>query len=419
MPAPIGIPRAPSFDATLQLLREGYRFISNRCDGLNTDIFRTRLMLCDVVCMRGPAAANLLYGHPDLTRVGAMPSTALRLLQDVGSVQQLDGDQHRHRKAMFIALLMQPRAVDQLVRLYRECWLERLTVWQTMQQVPLLAEANLILTRAVCRWAGVPLPEHDGSQTAKDLAGMVTNTGRFGPRLWIALSRRNRTEQWLQRVVENVRADRLNPEPETVLYTIAFHRDLEGNLLDIRYAAVELLNILRPVVAIGRFIVFTALELSPDELWCRLFQGGNDELIEDFVEEVRRTAPFFPFIGARTKRAIEWEGHSFPKGQWLLLDLYGTNHDPRLFPQPEEFRPQRQLSWKRQDYAFIPQGAGDTATTHRCPGEAITVEIMKETVRLLCREMTYRVPAQDLSVRLDRIPAQPESGFIIDQVQRN
>ncbi|YBV94793.1 cytochrome P450 (plasmid) [Phyllobacteriaceae bacterium JZ32] len=411
------IPRAPPFDATLRLLEEGYPFISNRCERLRTDVFRTRLMLRDVVCMRGPAAAALLYGHPDLTRVGAMPATALWLLQDVGSVQQLDGEAHRHRKAMFVELLMQPRAVDRLVHLFRDAWLERLTAWQSMRQVTLLPEASLILTRAVCRWAGVPLPDQNGSRTAKDLAGMIDNTGRFGPRLWIALSRRDRAERWLQQIIENVRAGRWNPGPETALHAVAFHRDPEGDMLDIRDAAVEMLNILRPVVAIGRFIVFTALELSRDELWCHLFQGGNDELIEDFVEEVRRTAPFFPFIGARAKKAIEWEGHGFPQGQWLLLDLYGTNHDPRLFKEPQEFRPQRQLSWRQQDYAFIPQGAGDTATTHRCPGEAITVEIMKESVRLLCRGMDYRVPAQDLSVRLNRIPAQPESGFIIDQVQ--
>jgi fatty-acid peroxygenase len=73
-------------DATVALLREGYEFIPNRCGRLNSDIFLTRLMLRKVICMRGPEAAALFYGSDNLTRVGSMPQTVLRLLQNKGSV---------------------------------------------------------------------------------------------------------------------------------------------------------------------------------------------------------------------------------------------------------------------------------------------------------------------------------------------
>ena len=42
---------------------------------------------------------------------------------------------------------------------------------------------------------------------------------------------------------------------------------------------------------------------------------------------------------------------------------------------------------------------------------------MKEAVRLLCREMHYRVPEQDFSVKMNRIPALPESGFVMEEVR--
>lgn len=75
------IPRSAPFDSTWALLREGYTFISTRCDRSGSDIFRTRLMLHPVLCMRGEAAAQLFYDGDEVTRVGSMPWTVLRLLR--------------------------------------------------------------------------------------------------------------------------------------------------------------------------------------------------------------------------------------------------------------------------------------------------------------------------------------------------
>lgn len=107
-------------DATVALLREGYEFITNRCERLNSDIFSTRLMMRNVICMRGPAAAALFYGSDNLTRVGSMPQTVLRLLQDKDSVQQLDSEAHRHRKAMLVRMLVSDAdGVKDLVALFQ------------------------------------------------------------------------------------------------------------------------------------------------------------------------------------------------------------------------------------------------------------------------------------------------------------
>ena len=61
------IPRAPGFDQSLHFVRDGYDFIARQCDALGTDIFQGRLMLRNVVCMRGAPAAELLYGSDKFT----------------------------------------------------------------------------------------------------------------------------------------------------------------------------------------------------------------------------------------------------------------------------------------------------------------------------------------------------------------
>ncbi len=44
---------------------------------------------------------------------------------------------------------------------------------------------------------------------------------------------------------------------------------------------------------------------------------------------------------------------------------------------------------------------------------------MKRAVRLLATEMHYTVPAQDLSISLARMPAIPNSRFVISNVRRS
>lgn len=118
------IPSDGAPDSTLAFLRDGYLFVSKRCDRLGSDLFSTRLMLRRAICMRGAAAAELFYGSDLFTRVGAMPITVLKLLQDFGSVQSLEGAAHQHRKRMFLSLVT-PEAVAGLSELTEAEWLRR------------------------------------------------------------------------------------------------------------------------------------------------------------------------------------------------------------------------------------------------------------------------------------------------------
>lgn len=116
------IPRDTSLDSTLALLREGYTFIPNRRRRYGTDIFATRLMLRPVVCITGGEAAEFFYGGDRFTRKRSLPPTTLRLLQDKGSVQLLDGEAHQWRKRMFMSL-MTPSSLERLSTAAASGWL--------------------------------------------------------------------------------------------------------------------------------------------------------------------------------------------------------------------------------------------------------------------------------------------------------
>lgn len=229
---------------------------------------------------------------------------------------------------------------------------------------------------------------------------------------------RQRTEYWARDLIKRTRSGKFAVANGSALQLIASHRDLHGQLLSVQTAAVELINVLRAIVAVARFIAFAGKALHEHPAARARIDSGDDAYLHAFVQEVRRTAPFFPIIGGRARETFEWQGFRFEKGAWVLLDLYGTDQDVNVWPEPQRFDPLRFLEREPTPFELVPQGAGDASLTHRCPGEDMTLEIMRVAVRELVGSMTFIVPAQDLSVDKSAIPALPASGVILANVVR-
>ncbi|MBE0536233.1 MAG: cytochrome P450 [Phycisphaerae bacterium] len=413
----MSIPRDKGYDHTLGLLKETYHFISNRCRRHASDMFETRLMFRKVICMTGEEAAKVFYRPGRFTRKGAMPPTTLRLLQDKGSVQTLDGEAHRHRKEMFMSL-MTPESIERLTQITADAWRARAARWERGGEVVLLSEVQEILCRAVCRWVGLELSEEDADGRAREFASMIDGAGSVGPRNWMGMVRRSRTERWIRGAIDAIRGGRLAVDEASAAHAVAWHRELDGELLSTKVAAVELINLLRPTVAVAQYVMFAGLALHEHPECAERLRRNGDDYREWFVQEVRRFYPFFPFVGGRVREAFDWRGHHFEEGAWVLLDFHGTNHDPRVWDEPNQFRPERFAAWNQSPYNFIPQGGGDYYEGHRCPGEWITIELLKTAVEQLTSAMQYRVPEQDLRINMKRMPAMVRSRFVIDSVRR-
>jgi fatty-acid peroxygenase len=369
-------------------------------------------MFRPTLCMQGAEAARFFYSAP-FTRRGALPRPVLTLLQDFGSVATLDGAAHRRRKQMFLRM-MTPQALRRLDELSEEEWRLAVERWRRADHVVLLAAAEELLCRVACRWAGVPLGEPEAQRRTAELAAMVDGAGSIGLRNARGQVRRRTAERWAAAVIRDARAGSLEAPSDRALPIVAAHGE-DGGVLDEGVAAVELLNVLRPIVATARFVVFAALALH-DQPDVRSQLRSAPELVEPFVQEVRRFYPFFPAVAGRAVEATEWRGHPIPRGRRVLLDLYGTNRSPRVWEAPDEFQVERFVGWDGDPFTFIPQGGGDHLTGHRCPGEWATIALVKSAARALTGLMTYTVPPQDLRILPSRLPPRPESGFAIRDV---
>lgn len=393
--------QVPFPDDTLAYKLEGYAFIGNRCRAIGKDVFDTRIFLQRTICMLGAEAARLFYDGDAMQREGAAQLRVQATLFGRGGVQSLDGEPHRIRKQLFVSLL-RPEAVARMASLFEQMVLTSAPRWP--EYVALFDVMQDVLAHAVCEWVGVRV---DDDRRIRDVAAMIDGGGGAGPRNWRGRVGRARAEWWIEREIDQIRNAKM--PPIGMLGTIA------QSSLDRHTAAVELLNIIRPTVAVARYITFVAHALHEYPHVTDMLR--DDRMIEPFVQEVRRFYPFFPAVVARARKSFQWHDIDFSEGVRVMLDLYGTNHDERSWLDPDTFRPERFVGWIGDPYSLIPQGAGDVATTHRCPGEALTIELMKTATRLLSRTLAYDVPPQDLSMSLSRIPALPASRFVVERVR--
>lgn len=410
-------PKDKGIDNTFALSKEGYLFIKNRADELLSDVFETHLLGQKTICITGKEAAKIFYDPELFLRQGVMPKRVQKTLFGENAIQGMDGKAHIHRKALFLSL-MTPDNQNRLTKIVKEEWKAAVPKWENLKEVNLFKESKEILCKAACLWADVPLLESEITNRAEDFAAMVDSFGVVGPTHWKGRAARTRAEEWIKTVIENVRIGRQIARENSALYAMAFHRGIDNKMMDTSMCAIELINVLRPIVAISTYIVFTALALYEYPKYKNELMSGDRNELEMFVQEIRRYYPFTPFLGAKVKKNFIWKQCKFRKEDLVILDVYGINHDSRIWDNPFSFQPGRFRDYKGGPFEFIPQGGGDPSKGHRCPGEGITIEVMKASLDFLVNKIEYTVPEQDLSYDMTRIPTYPNSGFIMNSIKQ-
>jgi fatty-acid peroxygenase len=411
------MPKEEGLDNSLKLLKEGYQFIINRRHTMQSNVFETKLLGEKAICLSGSEAAKIFYDNSKFKREGAAPKPVEKTLFGEGGVQGMDGEAHRHRKAMFMSL-MSKEDLEEIRRLTKKHWKQAAEAWESQEEITLYEEVKKIITRVACEWTGVPLEEDEVALRADQLSEMFERPADVSLGHFKGWRARAKAEKWIEELIKEVRNEERDVEKSRALYAFAWHRDLEDQLLDEETAAVEILNLLRPMVAVSIYVAFTALAVHQYPEKSKDLESGDENKLQYFIQEVRRYYPFFPFTAAKVKDTFTWKGYTFEEGTLTLLDLYGTNHHPDDWENPNRFEPERFREWDGSPFDFIPQGGGEFDIGHRCAGEWITIDILKESLDFLINHMTYSFPEQDLSFSMTEIPTIPKSRITLKNIKR-
>jgi fatty-acid peroxygenase len=402
-------------DQTTALLRQGYAFACSLPDAATTSAREIRLMGRRALLVRGEDGARLFYDGSRTRRKGAIPAVVRFPLFGRGAVHGLDDARHHDRKQLFLQVLT-PAAVELLAESVQRQWDGRSARWPGLTVVPLYDEAVRLLAAAVLDWAGVPTDDAQRESRAWDLAHMVDGFGSVGGRHVRSQRARRRSERWAGAAIRASRADERSMA-SSPLEQVARWTDSSGARLSERLAAVELLNLLRPTVAIAYFVSFAAVALHEHPQWRdRVGSHGNAADREAFVHELRRLYPFVPALAAKARTSFEWNGFRLRRGERIVLDVLGTDHDPERWPDPGSFDPERFLRTPPSAFDFVPQGGGEPVQGHRCPGEPSTIAILGVCARGLA-DLDYDLRPEDTRFPLERMPTRPLSGPALRAVQ--
>ncbi|NXU36597.1 CP4V2 protein, partial [Drymodes brunneopygia] len=110
----------------------------------------------------------------------------------------------------------------------------------------------------------------------------------------------------------------------------------------------------------------------------------NLRYLECVVKEALRLFPSVPMFGRTLREDCSIKGHQIPRGATILILTYALHRNPEIFPDPEEFRPERffpENSKGRHPYAYVPFSAGP----RNCIGQRFAQMEEKTLLALILR----------------------------------
>ena len=399
-------------------LDEGYLLLTELRKEADAPVVKARLLKKEVIAIYGKEAAKKFYDPRNFKREGAMPKLVLKTLFGEDGVQTLDGNAHEHRKTIFMNL-MTPERMEAYHRILDKNLTQKMD--QQQGEFELFDVAKDVLFRSICEWSGIDLSKIDKKeveQLAEYQISMISSAVTNPTTHIKGIENRKKSEKWAQSLIEKARTNPVAGKKDVALYAFANATDDQGELLPIEVAAVELLNVIRPTVALTVWIALMGHTLfSCPDIYQRL-HAEFDQLQDSFIQEMRRYYPFFPMLPAFAKQDVEVDGYLIPKDSWVVLDLYGTNHDERMIETPEVFRISRYLGKEKhisydEEYEMIAQGGGKFEAMHRCAGEWITLHTLRVFSDQLVNKYQFSVPEQDWTIPMNQFPTYPKSKAIL------
>lgn len=401
-----------------ELMNKGYNLLGELREDVDAPVVKAEFFNKSITVIYGEEAARKFYDPENFKREGAMPKPVLKTLFGEDGVQTLDGKAHHHRKNYFMDL-MTPERMEE----YHQVLAKHLSEALDKQhgEFELFDLANKVLFNAISEWSGINLAKFD-KETLEKLAenqiSMISSAVTSPTDHMKGISDRKESEKWAQELIKEARKHPVPGKENRALYTFANATDLNGELLPVEVAAVDLLNIIRPTVALTVWVALMGHALFAKEGIYNALQADFANLQDPFIQEMRRYYPFFPMLPAISISDVEIDGYEIPKDSWVVLDVYGTNHDERNLVLPEQFDIERYIGKAKdlsyeEEYEMIAQGGGKFREMHRCAGEWITLHSMRVFSDHLVNKYEFTVPEQDWTIAMNQFPTYPNSKALL------
>jgi cytochrome P450 family 135 len=305
--------------------------------------------------------------------------------------------------------------VQSYARLMERLAVEEIARWQPGQELQVQPIAQALTLEVILRAVLGVADDAVRLRLRKIFDALTTPLNAlalFVPKLarrarWNLLSRRpwrlmDELDALLFEHIAATRSDTRLDRRDDILAMLVGARDEAGVGLSDEQLRDELVTL----IAAGHETTATAIAwgvelLAHDPAVMDRARAGDDAYLDALVKEILRIRSPVPIGSARhVLEPFAIGAFTIPPHVAILVDAYGVHHDPRIYPDPHAFRPERFLKDPPDGYSFLPFGGG----AHRCLGAALaTLEI-----RVVLREILARVELAPVASALARpVPRGP------------
>jgi cytochrome P450 len=138
--------------------------------------------------------------------------------------------------------------------------------------------------------------------------------------------------------------------------------------------------------------------------------GDGDAYLTATLQEILRRRPVLPNCAPRlVMQPIEIGGWEYPVGVAVVPNAYLVHHNPEVYADPYEFRPDRFLDSPPGTYTWIPFGGG----RRRCLGASFAMLEMKIVLRAVLGTRELRLTGDGYEMpRRRNITIRPAEGAV-------
>jgi cytochrome P450 len=116
--------------------------------------------------------------------------------------------------------------------------------------------------------------------------------------------------------------------------------------------------------------------------------AGEDDYLDATIKETLRARPVIVDVARKLTAPTQIGGYELPAGSFVLPAIAALHYREDLFPDPDEFRPERFLDGKTDTYVWIPFGGG----VRRCIGAAFAEYEMQIVLRTILGRAQLSAP---------------------------
>ncbi len=224
---------------------------------------------------------------------------------------------------------------------------------------------------------------------------------------------RDQVDQLLYAEIEERRQDPDREARKDILTLLLGARDEAGDPLTDRELRDELITLLlagHETTATSIGWAFERLLRTPaalERLVAEVEAGESQEYLDAVVKETLRIRPVVPEVFRAPTEATDLGGYRFMPGAQLVASILLVQHDPALYPDPGEFRPERFLEGAPDPYTWVPFGGG----VRRCLGASFaTLEMNVVIAAILARARLRASRAKPEKTRFRGVTLLPSRG---------